>query len=119
MNLLHILAEAAATQPTEPAPWWANPAQFLLPLLVIMIVFMFMSSSKGKKNEQRARDEMLKNLKRGDRVSTVGGILGTVVDVRDNEVVLKVDESANTKIRFSRDAIKRVVEQETAAATAK
>ena len=51
---------------------------------------------------------MLKNMKRGDRVMTAGGILGTVVDVRDAEVVLKVDESTNTKIKFSRDAIKRV-----------
>jgi len=68
-----------------------------------------------QKTEQKKRDDMLKNMKRGDRVLTIGGILGTVVDVRDSEVMLKVDESSNTKIKFTRDAIKRVVEEDTAA----
>ena len=45
----------------------------------------------------------------GDKVVTAGGIMGTIVDVRDTDVVLKVDESSNTKIKFTRDAIKRVV----------
>jgi preprotein translocase subunit YajC len=57
---------------------------------------------------------MLSQLKRGDRVQTIGGILGTVVEARESEVVLKVDESANTKIRFSRSAIHRVLDEETA-----
>jgi preprotein translocase subunit YajC len=41
-------------------------------------------------------------------VQTIGGILGAVVEVRDEDVVLKVDESSNTKIRVIRDAIKSV-----------
>ena len=53
-------------------------------------------------------------LKRGDRVQTIGGILGTVVETRDGEVLLKVDEGNNTKIRFSRNAIHRVLEEEKA-----
>jgi preprotein translocase subunit YajC len=47
---------------------------------------------------------------------TAGGILGSVVEVRDTEVVLKVDESSNTKIKFTRDAIKRVLTEDEAAA---
>ena len=46
---------------------------------------------------------------------TAGGIIGTLVDVRDAEVVLKVDESSNTKIKFTRDAIKRVVTEDESA----
>ena len=55
---------------------------------------------------------MLDNMKRGDRIQTIGGILGTVVEVREGEVVVKVDESNNTKIKFSRSAIQRVVTEE-------
>ena len=62
---------------------------------------------------------MLKNMKRGDRVMTAGGILGSVVEVRDSEVLLKVDESTNTKIKFTRDAIKRVVTEDEASSSAK
>jgi preprotein translocase YajC subunit len=42
-------------------------------------------------------------------VVTIGGIVGTVVATRDDEVVLKVDESTNTKMTFVRKAIQRVL----------
>jgi preprotein translocase subunit YajC len=42
--------------------------------------------------------------------------LGTVVEAREDEVVLKVDETSNTKIKFTRSAIHRVLEEEKAAA---
>lgn len=106
---------SAATQPTtgsQPIPWYANPQEFLIPLIAVVIVVMMLSTSRNKKTEQKQRDDMLKNMKRGDRVMTAGGIFGTVVDVRDTEVVLKVDEGTNTKIKFSRDAIKRVLVDE-------
>jgi preprotein translocase subunit YajC len=50
---------------------------------------------------------MLQSLKKNDRVQTVGGIFGTIVDIGDNEITLKVDESNNTKIRISPNAIGR------------
>jgi preprotein translocase subunit YajC len=116
LSILQILADAV-TRPapgTQP-PIWADPSRWLIPLLIVVMVLMFFSTSKNKRTEQKKRDEMLKNMKRGDRVMTIGGILGTVVDVRDSEVMLKVDESSNTKIKFTRDAIKRVVDEDTPA----
>jgi preprotein translocase subunit YajC len=118
LSLIRLLADAA-TQPsgTVPPPFWANPQQLIIPLMLGVVLFIFLSSSRGRKQEQKTRDELLKNMKRGDRVMTIGGILGTVVDVRDSEVVLKVDESTNTKMKFTREAIKRVMgEEETPAA---
>ena len=115
MTILHLLADAA-TNPSnkELPPWWANPNQMILVLLFGMVMFFIFSSSRTKRQEQKKRDDMLKNMKRGDRVLTLGGILGTVVDVRDTEVVLKVDEGSNTKIKFTRDAIKRVLAEDEA-----
>jgi preprotein translocase subunit YajC len=52
---------------------------------------------------------MLAELSKNDRVVTIGGVIGTVVEVRENEVVLKVDESSNTRMRFSRNAIQSLV----------
>ena len=48
---------------------------------------------------------MIQSLDKNDRVRTIGGIIGTVIDVKDDEVVLKVDESNNTKIRVSASSI--------------
>ncbi len=121
MNTVFLLAQAAS-QPatgTQPVPWQYDPQRWLLPLLIVVMLFFLFSSSKSKKTEQRARDDMLKNLKRGDRVLTAGGIYATVVDVRDLDVVLKVDEGTNTKVKFSRDAIKRVVTDEENSSSAK
>jgi preprotein translocase subunit YajC len=119
LSLLQLLADGATTQPQEQAPFWANPQNMFLPLIIVMLAFFVFSSSRSKKTEQKKRDDMLKNMKRGDRVMTAGGILGSVVEVRDNEVVLKVDESSNTKIKFTRDAIKRVVTEDDTASPAK
>jgi preprotein translocase subunit YajC len=118
--ILHLLAQIPTTQPapgSEPLPWYYNPGQFVLPLFIgIMVLFLF-STNKSKKAEDKHRTDMLQNLKRGDRVLTIGGILGAVVDVKENEVTLKVDESSNTKVKFTRDAIKRVLSDEDTSAT--
>jgi preprotein translocase subunit YajC len=120
LNIVHaglagFLAQAASN-PSQGAPpqvpFWANPNQFFIFIIIAMVIFLFWSSNRAKRKEQKTRDDMLKNMKRGDRVMTIGGILGTVVDVRDTDVVLKVDESSNTKIKFTRDAVKRVVTED-------
>ena len=119
MILLEILAQTMptaipASQPTVEPPWYASPGfTQLFPILLIVVVF-YLFLYKSKKKTESKRTDMLAQLKRGDRVQTIGGILGTVVEARDTEVVLKVDESSNTKIRFSRSAIHRVVDEETA-----
>ncbi len=129
MSILHLsipnlgiprfLADAAASQPAQPPPFWANPNDVFIVVIVAMLMFFLWSSSNTKRKEQKIRDDMLKNMKRGDRVVTAGGILGTVVDVRDSEVVLKVDEGSNTKIKFTRDAVKRVISEDEASTPAK
>jgi preprotein translocase subunit YajC len=48
---------------------------------------------------------MVNELQKNDRVRTIGGVLGTVVDINDNEITLKVDESNNTKIKILAGAI--------------
>ena len=54
---------------------------------------------------------MLAGIGKGDKVLTVGGIMGTIVEMRETEVVLKVDENANTRIKFSRSSIQSVVSE--------
>ena len=89
-------------------PFYQNP--IFLPIILIGVFILF--SSRNRKNADRKVQDMLSNLKKGDRVQTIGGILGTVVEARDNEVVLKVDETNNTKMRFSRKAIHVVLQDD-------
>lgn len=84
------------------------PPQFFILMLVIMGVFVFMSMS-GQRREKKKHAKMLSALGKGNRVLTAGGIYGTVVELRDNEVLVKVDENNNTRMKFTREAIKTVL----------
>jgi preprotein translocase subunit YajC len=51
---------------------------------------------------------MLPNVKKGDKITTIGGIVGTIVEMREKDVTVKIDESANTRVKFARWAIRGV-----------
>ena len=82
--------------------------------IVVAMVAFYWWMARGQKRERQKQVDMLNALKRGDRVQTIGGVFGTVVDVREQEVVLKVDETNNVKIRFHRGAVKEVLSGESA-----
>ncbi len=48
---------------------------------------------------------MVQSLQKNDKIRTIGGIIGTVVDIKDDEITLKVDESNNIKIKIASSAI--------------
>ena len=79
---------------------------FLIPLLVLILM-----TSMGGKKQAKQRTAMLSSLSRNDRVLTSGGIIGTIVELYDQEMVLRVDESSNTKIRFARSAVQSVLRE--------
>jgi preprotein translocase subunit YajC len=95
--------------PTKP-PTKGSPLQFLLP--VVMVVLLVMMFRSPKKQQQKHR-KMVETLEKNDRVRTIGGIIGTVMDIKGDEVVIKVDESTNTKIRVATSAIAKNVSKET------
>ena len=80
----------------------------MVPIILMVIVF-FMLMNRSSKKKDKGRTDMLAQLKKGDEVQTIGGILGKVLEAREDRVLVKVDESSNTKIWFSRTAIHRVV----------
>lgn len=77
--------------------------------LILMLVVFYAIVFSGNRKEKKKRQEMLAAIGRNDRVMTIGGIIGSVVSVSDNEVTLKVDESANVKITVIRSAIQKVL----------
>ncbi len=84
-----------------------NDPSMLIIIVVMALFFLFMMRSQRK--EKKKRQQMIDSVKKNTKVVTVGGILGTVVELKENEVVLKVDESSNTRMRFNRSAIQGVI----------
>jgi preprotein translocase subunit YajC len=88
----------------------------ILPFGLIILVFYFLiirPQNKKQKDTQR----MLAALKKNDRVVTIGGIRGTVVAVKDQTVVIKVDDSV--KMEFSKSAVSSVVDSKEGPAESK
>lgn len=83
---------------------------WMLPLMILMFVMMAMSGRKQRKQHQK----MLASLAKNDKVQTTGGIIGTIVEIKDREVVLRVDEQSSTRIRFARSAIAHVLRSQNA-----
>jgi preprotein translocase subunit YajC len=74
----------------------------LLPIVAIFAVFYFLIIRPQNK-KQKETQRMLADLKKGDRVVTIGGVHGTIQSIKESSVILKVDE--NCKIEFSRSAV--------------
>ena len=83
-----------------------NPILSFLPLILMFVVFYFLLIRPQQKR-QREHGEMVKNLKKGDRVVTSGGIIGTVHTLQDDFVVLKIGDQ-DTKIEVLRSAIQDI-----------
>jgi preprotein translocase subunit YajC len=97
---------------TTPAPG-AAPQQsqgmgsFLFPV-IIFLAFMWLLILMPQRKEKKRQEQLMASLKKGDKVTTIGGIIGTIVEVRDTEILVKVDEASNTRIHFRRNAIQSV-----------
>jgi preprotein translocase subunit YajC len=83
---------------------------FLWPFLIIGLLFYFLMI-RPEKRKRADIAQMQDSLKKNDRVVTIGGILGVVVNTQasSNEVTIRVDDSNNTRIRILRSSISRVL----------
>jgi preprotein translocase subunit YajC len=101
----------------------ASPLSGLGPMfLIFILIFMFyLLVLRPQKKDQNKRMEMINAMKKNDRVVTIGGIYGVVMNVKReaDEVVLKIDETNDTKIRVTYGAIARVLGDEAAEETKK
>ncbi len=77
-------------------------------MLGFFVLMMFLSGGAAKK-EKKKRAALMASLGKHDRVQTSGGMIGTVVEVKDDEVVLRVDETTNTRIRFAKASVTSVL----------
>lgn len=93
----------APTDTIKRSPFGSSQLIFL----ALMFVLMYMILFRGPRKKQQQHKQMVQSLTKNDKVQTIGGIIGTVVDIKEDEITLKIDESNNTKIKILRSAIGR------------
>jgi preprotein translocase subunit YajC len=79
-----------------------NPLIQFLPFILIFGIFYLLLIMPMRKR-QKKHQEMIAKLTKGDRVITNGGIFGTVVDVQDDRLIVRIAE--NVKIEVARSAV--------------
>lgn len=78
----------------------------MAPILIMILIFYFLIMRPQSKKQKETK-AMLEAVKKGDKITTIGGIRGTVDNVKDEIVTVRVD--GNTKIDFLKSAISAVV----------
>ena len=83
----------------------ASPLMQLVPMMVIFAIFYFLLI-KPQRDKQKDLKTMINNLKKNDQVITSAGIHGTVVNIKETTVILRIDD--NVKIEIDKEAINTV-----------
>jgi len=106
-----IAAEPAPNAPEGKSPPAANYNWLIMMALVFGVFYLLVwrPQSKKRKDEEKKRKDMLTSLQKSAHVVTIGGIHGVVASVGEDEVVLKIDEKSDLRMRVSRTAIHQVI----------
>ena len=82
-----------------------NPIVALVPYLLIFGIFYFLVI-KPQKEQQKNFQKMLNDLKKNDEIVTSGGIHGTIVNIKEKTLTIRIDD--NVKVEIDRAAVARV-----------
>ena len=102
---MYYYLEAAATDAAA-ASGKVNALTTLVMLAAMIAVFYFFMYRPQKKQEKESTD-MRNNLKVGDEVTTIGGVIGKIVSIKDETVTIETSNERN-KIRILRSAVRNV-----------
>ncbi len=100
MMMITLLQAAASQAPAQGGSPWSMWIMLAL-VFVVMWLFMIRPQRKQQKELEKFRSE----LKKGDKVVTAGGIFGTVAEIQDRSILIKVD--GETKLRVDKNSILR------------
>jgi preprotein translocase subunit YajC len=108
MNWFAMLAMAPAPPPgTEPNP--TGQMLQMLGMFVILGVMFYFLLIRPQQKQRREHEQLLKNIRSGDRVLTTGGIYGIVTNVKDKSLMVKIAD--NVKVELAKSAVSAVVQK--------
>lgn len=112
--LVTLSSIAAFAEDAAPEQQPSAIGSFLPLILLFVVMWLFFIRPKNK--EMKKMEEMRKALKKGDKVITTAGIIGTVTNIDETGTTISVRTGSTTIIDFEKSAILRVLNAETAPA---
>lgn len=80
----------------------------MLPLMGVMVFFVIMTMMSGRKEKKR-RAEMMASIGKRDRVQTIGGMIGNIIEIKGNEYLLETDRGTNSRAWIAKSAVTAVI----------
>ncbi len=108
MDLNNLSGLFAAAAPTQQAP---NPTGEMIKMIVTFAIFgliFYFVLIRPQQKRAKQQAEMLKAIKRGDKIMTASGIVGIVASVKEKTLTIKSDDS---KLEISKGAVSEVIER--------
>ncbi len=101
MNLITFLlqAEGAAAASAQPG----NSSWSMWVMLVLIFVVMWFFMIRPQRKQQKELQKFREGLKKGDKIVTIGGIYGTVAEVKEKTLLIEVD--GNVKLRVDKNSV--------------
>ncbi|MFK7758645.1 MAG: preprotein translocase subunit YajC [Phycisphaerales bacterium] len=93
------------------APGGASPApssNLFFIMILMMAGILILTAFSGRK-ERKKHASLLSSLGKKDKVRAAGGIIGTIIEIKNDEVLLETDKASNTRIRVARSSISTVI----------
>lgn len=90
-------------------PPGAGGMSFFMPILAVMMVFLIVSTMMSGRKEKKRRAEMLSSIGKKDRVQTLGGMIGTIVEIKGDEYLIETDRSSNSRAWIAKTAVSSVL----------
>ena len=81
--------------------------QYLPLIMIAIIVVFFIMTSRSQKKQEKKVNDMRNNLQVGDEITTIGGVIGKIVSIKEETIVIETSHD-RTKIRFLRSAVRCV-----------
>ncbi|WP_290732037.1 preprotein translocase subunit YajC [Fibrobacter sp. UBA3629] len=116
--LVTLSSIAAFAQEADPAQQPGGGIMGFLPIILLFVV-MWLFFIRPQSKERKKMEEMRKALKKGDKIITTAGIIGTVTNIEDSTGYVTVRTSSTTLIEFEKGAILRVLNAEAKSAEEK
>lgn len=99
MRFIYFLQADGAAAPATGGNW-----SFLIMMVAIFAVMWFLMIRPQQK-KQKEMQNMRSNLKKGDKVVTIGGVYGIIYDVKDNCFIVEIDN--NVKIKVDKSSVNK------------
>lgn len=108
-GLMIILLAASSFAQTSAPQGGSGFMSSILPMMIVMfaVIYFFMIRPEQKKHKEK--QNLLSNLKKGDKVLTIGGVYGTIAGVKDDSFMLKISD--NTTVRIAKTAVANVIKE--------